>query len=62
MTVVRRLGGDLFVLAEDICRGEQKAVVSLTAAIMTVAVTYEKDNKITEQSHLKDDEFAAMTG
>ena len=48
MTIVRRLGGDLFMMNEDLCRVESRAVLSLIASIMTIDA---KQTKINENNN-----------
>jgi len=59
MTIVRRLGGDLFILVEDLCRVEARAVLSMIASVMTIEAKFIKgtlyDN--IKQKEQKDKEF-----
>ena len=42
MTIVCRFGGDLFILIEDLCRVESRAVLSMIPSIMTIEAKHLK--------------------
>ena len=50
MTCCRKLGGDLFIMPEDLAAMEQKAVLSMLASIMTIAFTDNNNNNNNDAS------------
>ena len=48
MSMTRRLGGELFVMPEDLVCKEAKAVLSVFAAIMTIDMTGPATTKMTD--------------
>merc|ERR1712032_1717768 len=43
ITIIRRLGQNVFISVDDICRVDRRAVISLIASIMTISSVYTRN-------------------